>query len=126
MKFKAKTAHNPVGYEPFLTQKFVKKMIFRTILPCQPRPFFAVVSFSILSSLLSIIFFSSCIYKIRHNYHGVATIYAPPLSQKDCFLQNRLLPPRFRVGLQCRSNTLIFRPLLRILPIAPVFFSGQG
>jgi len=33
MKFKAKNAHNPVGYVHFSTQKFVKKTIFRTILP---------------------------------------------------------------------------------------------
>jgi len=31
-------AHNSDGYEPFLTQKFVKKMVFRTILPYRPRP----------------------------------------------------------------------------------------
>jgi len=33
MKFKAKNGHNPVGYGRFLTQKFNKKTIFRTILP---------------------------------------------------------------------------------------------
>ena len=33
MNFKAKNAHNPDGYEHFLTQKFDKKTIFRTILP---------------------------------------------------------------------------------------------
>ena len=33
MKFKAKNAHNPDGYVHFLTQKFVKKTVFRTILP---------------------------------------------------------------------------------------------
>ena len=33
MKLKAKIAHNPDGYGLFLTQKFVKKMFFRTILP---------------------------------------------------------------------------------------------
>jgi len=33
MKFKAKTAHNPDGYGRFLTKKFAKKTIFRTILP---------------------------------------------------------------------------------------------
>ena len=33
MKFKAKNEHNPDGYGHFLTQKFDKKAIFRTILP---------------------------------------------------------------------------------------------
>jgi len=33
MKFKAKTGHNPDRYGHFLTQKFNKKAIFRTILP---------------------------------------------------------------------------------------------
>ena len=33
MKFKAKNEHNPDGYEHFLTQKFDKKAVFRTILP---------------------------------------------------------------------------------------------
>jgi len=33
MKFKAKNGHNPDGYGHFLTQKFDKKAIFRTILP---------------------------------------------------------------------------------------------
>ena len=33
MKFKAKKSHNPDGYVTFLTQKFVKNTIFRTILP---------------------------------------------------------------------------------------------
>jgi len=33
MKFKAKTGHNPDGYGHFLTQKFNKRAIFRTILP---------------------------------------------------------------------------------------------
>ena len=33
MKFKAKKTHNPDGYVSFLTQKFVKNTIFRTILP---------------------------------------------------------------------------------------------
>ena len=33
MKFKAKNGHNPGGYGYFLTQKFDKKAIFRTILP---------------------------------------------------------------------------------------------
>jgi len=33
MKFKAKNGHNPDGYGRFLTQKFNKKTIFRTILP---------------------------------------------------------------------------------------------
>ena len=33
MKFKAKNEQNPDGYEHFLTQKFDKKAIYRTILP---------------------------------------------------------------------------------------------
>ena len=44
MKFKAKNAHNPDGYVHFLTQKFVKKTVFRTILPylavAKASPFF--------------------------------------------------------------------------------------
>ena len=47
MKFKAKTAHNPDGYGLFLTQKFAKKMIFRTLLLC------LVVALSLLIFLFS-------------------------------------------------------------------------
>ena len=48
-------AHNPDGYEPFLTQKFVKKMVFRTILPYRPRPltrsyFFYAILLKILNT----------------------------------------------------------------------------
>ena len=46
MKFKAKNAHNPVGYVHFSTQKLVKKTIFRTILPylvvAKAMPFFII------------------------------------------------------------------------------------
>jgi len=38
-------AHNPDGYEPFLTQKFIKKMVFRTILPYRPRPLIVGIIF---------------------------------------------------------------------------------
>ena len=51
MKFKAKNAHNPFGYGRFLTKKFVKKTVFRTILPYQvvanPAPFLIDTNFDL-------------------------------------------------------------------------------
>ncbi len=55
MKFKTKTAHNPDGYEPFLTQKFVKKMILGQI--------FLIIDGQILLPLIFSKFFKKSIDK---------------------------------------------------------------